>query len=263
MMYIAHDSARYGYLQQNGKPIPPDSIARRCGCTLDEYLVLLRELDDAAVPSRTPKGIIFSRRMVRDEKERQQSAERVRKFRKTKDNCNDGETPRNEVEDEEERAFEVDVGTKTPKTKQSRIPEDFIPKDEHYALAASLGIICDMEFQKFRDYFLGLSGPKAVKRDWDATLRNWLRNSVNYGGHKTNARQPSKTIERANYNANSILAGLGVKQNAAPVGPDSGERDSAGRGQAVVRDVQGYEARDARTGVSQLPKNGEVLPKAR
>ena len=68
MMIVAHDSERYGYLEQNGAPMPPDSIARRCGCeSAEQYSALLSELREAGVPSRTEKGVIFSRRMVRDE----------------------------------------------------------------------------------------------------------------------------------------------------------------------------------------------------
>lgn len=83
--------------------------------------------------------------------------------------------------------LDVDFDFKEEKvcSKATKIPENFIPKDGHYAIAAELGINCEMEFQKFRDYYLGVSGSKAVKRDWDATLRNWLRNSVNYGGSFT------------------------------------------------------------------------------
>jgi hypothetical protein len=68
MMIVAHDSECYGHLSQNGTPMPPDSIARRCGCeSVEQYSSLISELREAGVPSRTPEGIIFSRRMVRDE----------------------------------------------------------------------------------------------------------------------------------------------------------------------------------------------------
>lgn len=83
MMFIGHDSDRYGYLSQHGKPIPSGSIAQRCGCTLPLYLTLLQELDDFGVPSRTPDGTIYSRRMVRDHEKRELAAERQRKHRKT------------------------------------------------------------------------------------------------------------------------------------------------------------------------------------
>lgn len=88
----------------------------------------------------------------------------------------------------------------------TRLPEKFTPSEEHYAIGKQLGINTDMEFQKFRDYFLGVPGSKGVKLDWNATLRNWLRNSLNYKGavndsHKTAAQlrneRSSLALDRA------------------------------------------------------------------
>lgn len=84
MMIIGHDSDRYGYLSMNGVAIPSGSIAQRCGCTLPQYMTLLAELSAAGVPSRTPEGIIYSRRMVKDALKREQAAERQRNFKKRK-----------------------------------------------------------------------------------------------------------------------------------------------------------------------------------
>jgi hypothetical protein len=81
MMFLMHDSERYGYLVVNGSPMSSESIARRCGCTPAEYETLLTELDAAGVPSRTKDNLIFSRRMVRDADERQKNAERQKRFR--------------------------------------------------------------------------------------------------------------------------------------------------------------------------------------
>src|SRR4051794_32554080 len=66
MMIVAHDSTRYGFLESNGSPMQPETIARRCGCDLAQYETLLSELVAADVPSKTDDGIIFSRRMARD-----------------------------------------------------------------------------------------------------------------------------------------------------------------------------------------------------
>lgn len=72
MMILMHDSERYGYLSMNGAPIPPGFVSRKCGCdTLEQYTTLLAELDEAGIPSRTSEGIIYSRRMVRDARERE------------------------------------------------------------------------------------------------------------------------------------------------------------------------------------------------
>lgn len=72
MMFLMHDSDRYGYLAKNGVPIPPASAALRCGTNLEQYTTLLAELDLHGVPSRTDDGIIYSRRMVRDAKAREE-----------------------------------------------------------------------------------------------------------------------------------------------------------------------------------------------
>lgn len=91
VMFLAHDSERYGYLSINGVAMPRDFIARKVGCSLDEFDTLLIELDRAGVPGRTPEGIIFSRRMVRDAKERQQAGQR-KKNQREREKCHGGVT---------------------------------------------------------------------------------------------------------------------------------------------------------------------------
>ncbi len=80
LMFLMHDSERYGYLCQNSLPIPPEMLARRCGCTLDEFNALLSELESVGIPGRSQDNIIFSRRMVRDAEERAKNAERQRRY---------------------------------------------------------------------------------------------------------------------------------------------------------------------------------------
>ena len=51
-----------------------------------------------------------------------------------------------------------------------------------------------MELKTFIDHFLAAPGQKGLKVDWDATYRNWVRNSVKYGTAAINnsANQPLK-----------------------------------------------------------------------
>lgn len=84
MMFIMHRTDRYGYLTLNGAAMQPDTICRMAGCTPAEYDVLLDELMKAGVPSVTDDGIIFSRRMVRDERERNKANKRQTAHRKDK-----------------------------------------------------------------------------------------------------------------------------------------------------------------------------------
>lgn len=82
MLFIAHNSQHYGYLEADGKAIPDEQVARRCGCaSVEEYRNLLAELFSAGVPARTSEGVIYSRRMARDQEERSAAAERQRKHR--------------------------------------------------------------------------------------------------------------------------------------------------------------------------------------
>ncbi len=81
MLILMHDCERYGYLAMNGAPIPSDSIARRCGCTPDQYATLLAELTAHGVPGVSQDGTIYSRRMVRDAQKRAGNAQRQSRFR--------------------------------------------------------------------------------------------------------------------------------------------------------------------------------------
>src|SRR4030095_5406203 len=68
MMFAFHTSRSYGRLEVHGKPIPDEVLFRRFNCqNIDEYRTLLAELFSAGVPSRDSDGIIYSRRMVRDQ----------------------------------------------------------------------------------------------------------------------------------------------------------------------------------------------------
>jgi hypothetical protein len=82
LLFVAHNSQRYGYLEANGKAIPDEQLSRRCRCAnVEEYRTLLAELFAAGVPARTPEGVIYSRRMVRDQQERDSAADRQRRHR--------------------------------------------------------------------------------------------------------------------------------------------------------------------------------------
>jgi len=76
MLCLMHESPRRGYLQHaTGKPVTAEQLARMTGCSTDEVSRLLQELEDTGVFSCTEHGVIFSRRMVRDEAKRQRCRE--------------------------------------------------------------------------------------------------------------------------------------------------------------------------------------------
>jgi hypothetical protein len=71
LLCYMHKSSRRGYLQQpSGNPYSLQQLAVMTGCSTDEASRLYAELIACQVISATPKGIAYSRRMVRDEQKR-------------------------------------------------------------------------------------------------------------------------------------------------------------------------------------------------
>lgn len=75
LMCIAHESENYGHLEINGKAMTAPQLARMVGESPAVVTKLVAELDGAGVFSRTPEGVIYSRRMVSDERIRNIRAE--------------------------------------------------------------------------------------------------------------------------------------------------------------------------------------------
>ncbi len=70
MLSLMHKNDRRGYLQINGLPVTPEQFARMTGCLPDEATRYLAELLNSGVASVTETGIVYSRRMIRDERKR-------------------------------------------------------------------------------------------------------------------------------------------------------------------------------------------------
>ena len=77
MLSLMHESDRRGFLQVNGKLVNAEQLARMTGGSTNEVSRHLQELESAGVFSCTADGVIYNRRMVRDEKARQANREYV------------------------------------------------------------------------------------------------------------------------------------------------------------------------------------------
>jgi hypothetical protein len=94
MLLIMHDCEPRGYFTLNGGPITDIEAARMIGVTLDEYTFGVTELDKYHVMSRDSHGIIFNRRMARDEHKKQVVNIRQRRCRaKQEESCHASVTP--------------------------------------------------------------------------------------------------------------------------------------------------------------------------
>lgn len=75
MMVLMHEGEPYGHLTMKGRPIDAAMLARLIGESPGTVKKFIKELEANEVFSRSEGGIIFSRRMVRDEEARERRAE--------------------------------------------------------------------------------------------------------------------------------------------------------------------------------------------
>ena len=78
-----------------------------------------------------------------------------------------------------------------PKKRATRLPDDwFLPASwGEWAVKEGYGLDgIYLEAEKFKDYWIGVGGQKGTKLNWEATWRNWIRNSKQMNG-KTNGKQ--------------------------------------------------------------------------
>jgi hypothetical protein len=68
MLCVMHTATPYGHLLINGSPVSDTQLAMLAGTSPNQITALVGELELAGVFSRTSKGVIYSRRMTRDEK---------------------------------------------------------------------------------------------------------------------------------------------------------------------------------------------------
>ena len=56
----------YGHLSTAGRAMTDEEVARLTGTDIGTYKATLKRIEDRGILSRTPEGIIYSRRLVRD-----------------------------------------------------------------------------------------------------------------------------------------------------------------------------------------------------
>ena len=91
-----------------------------------------------------------------------------------------------------------DLAGPVPKRKAHRIPENWEPDSKLLVWAADKVPHIDprYETEKFRDYWMAVSGQRACKLDWRATWRNWMRTAGERGGQKQGNRARGGAGER-------------------------------------------------------------------
>ncbi|WP_156374697.1 hypothetical protein [Pseudorhodoferax sp. Leaf274] len=75
LMCVAHECEPYGHLVLNNKPMTMQQMAGQIGVPGVQVKKLLEELLESGVARQTPEGVIYSKRMVEDERVRNVRAE--------------------------------------------------------------------------------------------------------------------------------------------------------------------------------------------
>ncbi len=191
MMCVMHEAVPYGHLVLNGKPMTDIQAATACRVTPQAYRSLIAELKAAGVPGETPEGMIFSRRMVRDEETRnaraeggkaggehgQKGAEHGRKGGRPKKETGVKKPPLNPPPSSSSSSSASTVEA-AQRSRGSRLPEGWTPNFElqTWAIKERADLDPTATLERFRDHWRAAPGSRGVKLDWDATFRNWVRN---------------------------------------------------------------------------------------
>lgn len=85
----------------------------------------------------------------------------------------------------------------TPTARGNRVPDDFAITDamREWAAAKAAGVDLVTQTEAFLDHFRAMPGAKALKLDWIATWRNWMRRAPQFGGRSNVVplRQPARS----------------------------------------------------------------------
>ena len=102
MLSLMYESSDRGFLAlKNGQPVSNEQLSRMVGARIEQVEECLHQMEEVGVFSRTKDGVIYSRRMVNDEKIREQKVKagkasgESRNKSRTQDeqNLNKGATP--------------------------------------------------------------------------------------------------------------------------------------------------------------------------
>lgn len=202
MLCAMHKGAPYGHLTINGRAPTVREIGMLASVSEGKTKKLVQELEKSGVFSRTETGVIYCRRMVRDQEisERGQQDGKRGGNPALKPKAAGGLTPPLNregyaLEAEAEAYTEADSkrvesaprAAPHPTTKRGcRLPDDWQPDEPTFG-----GVNPDQVLPKFRDYWRAASGANAVKADWQATWRNWCRRE----GGSVQSAQPRKSSQ--------------------------------------------------------------------
>lgn len=199
LIAIMHKSDQIGYLVINGRPMTVFDIAKRVGIRKDRTGRLLKKLIDNDVCSVTDEGILYCRRIIREEKRRFKNIKRGDNQFES-DKSLSGYRPKSQGEQDviidssvykaiQKGLIDIDIPSNIESAYESikggdekkynilgfRLPKGWSPNKGCRQYASFLQLCPDKIAEDFCDYWHAKAGKEAVKMDWEAVWRRWCR----------------------------------------------------------------------------------------
>lgn len=216
MLGLMHEAEPYGHLILSGRAMDYRTLSRLIGVDLGEVKRAVKELEDRGVFSRTDGGVIFSRRMIRDEqkrKTRQENGSRggspiliEQRDRRCLDNHLDNQQDKPQRPEARDQILDADASREGARARpppplllvadrgttdeeggharrakrKTRLAADWQPdcQDCDYAAARGHdGGWIGEQADAFRDYHAAKATTAA---DWHASWRTWVRHAEQF-----------------------------------------------------------------------------------
>jgi len=172
ILCFMHESEERGRLLLNGIAMPTIALARNLGIPEADLKQTLSKIEAYGVASRDDAGVLYCRRMVRDEDLRRKKAEAGRLGGQARSK----QTPsKPQAECQAKRGSSVSSSSST--SKRGSFPQGWEPQLNHHARAKEEGVDVRIEAEKFENY--AISNSKTYS-DWDRAFTNWLIRAGEY-----------------------------------------------------------------------------------
>jgi len=209
MIGLMHEAEPYGHLIFAGRPMAPGVLARMIAMEAGDVEAALVELEAMGVLSRTSEGIIYSRRMVRDEEKHRRASTFGKRGARAKAQRDKEETPplkgtpegtpkpphegepegglegthQPRVQSPDSPHIDPPEGGRRVKPLKFPIPDDFDPAE--FGKDSQSRAIVDgwsrVEFERQLERFFAHHRKEGSRySDWQSAWSTWVLNSVDF-----------------------------------------------------------------------------------
>lgn len=223
------ESPRRGFLvHASGRAVTTEQLARMTGNSVETATEALTELESCGVCSRTSDGVIFSRRMERDERKRKKCSIAGKKgggnptFKGTPKGGSKGHV-KGESKGTPKRFTEVESEDSMPEGRRGKFVPPTAEEVDAYCLARKNGI-AGKEFVNHYEANGWMRGANKIK-DWRACVRTWEEKRKQGAGPKLFSKQ---SASEHNQSAFDDVFGVETRNGGFFDGGESETEDSPG-----------------------------------